>query len=128
MVEVATNWVEHTSRSSPVMTEPAIDLDHLGRMTLGERSIEREVLHLFEVQSAMLIERMRNGPACRIAGCAHTLKGSARGIGAWRIARASERVELSAGRWGPGFKIAMDELVQSVDDARAVIADRLRVN
>jgi HPt (histidine-containing phosphotransfer) domain-containing protein len=76
----------------------------------------------------MLIERMRNGPACRIAGCAHTLKGSAQGIGAWRIARASERVEFSAGRWGSGFKSAMDELVQSVDEARAEIKRMQQVN
>ena len=32
------------------------------------------------------------------AAAAHTLKGSARGIGAWRVARAAERLELAAGK------------------------------
>ena len=36
-----------------------IDLVHLARMTLGDRSLEREVLQLFDRQSALLIARMR---------------------------------------------------------------------
>jgi hypothetical protein len=32
-----------------------------------------------------------------VAMIAHTMKGSARGIGAWRVARAAEAVELAGG-------------------------------
>ncbi len=67
-----------------------IDLVHLARMTLGDRSLEREVLQLFDRQSALLIARMRSAAPPGIATLAHTLKGSARGIGAWRVARAAE--------------------------------------
>ena len=67
-----------------------IDLVHLARMTLGERSLEREVLQLFDRQSTLLVARMRSAPPAAIAALAHTLKGSARGIGAWRVARAAD--------------------------------------
>src|ERR1700750_2204878 len=37
-----------------VETKPAIDVEHLARMTLGERSLEREVLELFDRQGELL--------------------------------------------------------------------------
>jgi HPt (histidine-containing phosphotransfer) domain-containing protein len=110
------------------LAEPIIDAGHLARMTLGDTILEREVLHLFDVQSAMLVDRMRQGPAAGIATSAHTLKGSARGIGAWRIARAAERVELTAAGWRPGLGSAIDELARSVDEAHQAIADLLQMN
>src|SRR5215213_7290738 len=75
----------------------AIDLEHLSKMTLAERSLEREVLALFDQQSTMLTGRMRGAAPAVIAASAHTLKGSARGIGAWQVARAAEAVEQAAG-------------------------------
>ena len=73
--------------------DAAIDLDHLSRMTLGERSLEREVLALFARQSEMLLQRMDAANPADAAAAAHTLKGSALGIGAWRVAHAAEAVE-----------------------------------
>src|SRR5437588_8394462 len=67
-----------------------IDLVHLARTTLGDRALEREVLQLFDRQSSMLIARMRTAAPAAVATLAHTLKGSARGIGAWRVARAAD--------------------------------------
>lgn len=74
-----------------------IDLVHLARTTMGDRSLEREVLQLFDRQSTLLIARMRSAAPAGVATLAHTLKGSARGIGAWRVARAAEALELAAG-------------------------------
>ena len=76
-----------------VRVGPAIDLEHLARMTLGERSLEREVLALFDRQAEMLLPRIRRGAPAVAAASAHTLKGSALGIGAFRVARAAEAVE-----------------------------------
>ena len=42
--------------------EGAIDLAHLARMTLGEKSLEAEVLALFDRQAGILLERMRMAP------------------------------------------------------------------
>ncbi len=39
----------------------AIDTEHLARMTLGERSLEREVLALFDRQADILLPRIRHG-------------------------------------------------------------------
>ena len=62
-------------------------------MTLGERSLEREVLALFDRQTELLLPRIRGAGRPAAATLAHTMKGSALGIGAWRVARAAEAVE-----------------------------------
>jgi HPt (histidine-containing phosphotransfer) domain-containing protein len=74
----------------------SIDQVHLERMTLGDRSLEREVLEIFARQTAMTLERIAGAGPARTAAAAHTLKGSARGIGAWRVAQAAERLEPAA--------------------------------
>src|ERR1700709_1159514 len=76
--------------------EQPVDLVHLSRMTLGDRDLEREVLQLFERQAAMLLERMPGAGPAHVAAMAHTIKGSARGIGAWQVARYAETLELAA--------------------------------
>jgi HPt (histidine-containing phosphotransfer) domain-containing protein len=103
-----------------------IDLVHLARTTLGDRSLEREVLQLFDRQSILLIARMRTASPDGMAMLAHTLKGSARGIGAWRVARAAEALEQAGGSNEIGG--ALDRLASAADEARAVIADLLRAN
>ena len=75
----------------------AIDQNHLGRMTLGDRRLEREVLELFLRQTTIMLNRIVNADPPLAAAAAHTLKGSARGIGAWRVARAAEFLEHAAG-------------------------------
>jgi hypothetical protein len=101
-----------------------IDLVHLARTTLGDRSLEREVLQLFDRQAGLLIGRMRSAAPAGVATLAHTLKGSARGIGAWRVARAAEMLEvigLAGGQTGE----ALDRLAVFSEEARAVIAGLL---
>ena len=111
--------------SAPV--ETVIDLAHLGRMTLGERSLEAEVLTLFDRQADVLLARMRDCAPAAVAAFAHTLKGSARGIGAWRVAAAADAVEMNviAANAG-GIAGAVARLSAAVDEAKAVIADRLQ--
>jgi len=102
-----------------------IDLVHLARATLGDRSLEREVLQLFDRQSALLIARLRDAGPDGVAMIAHTMKGSARGIGAWRVARAAEAVELAG---GTETGAALERLASATEEARAVIADLLKAN
>ena len=74
--------------------ERPIDLVHLARQTLGDRELEREILALFVRQSRTLgsrIAALMTGPEC--GDLVHTLKGSARAVGAWRVARQAEQVE-----------------------------------
>ena len=104
-----------------------IDLVHLARTTLGDRALEREVLQLFDRQSDILIARMRTAAPAAMAALAHTLKGSARGIGAWRVARAAELLEL-AGVSGNSTDDALNGLTAASEEARTVIAELLRAH
>lgn len=72
---------------------PAIDRAHLARMTFGEAALERELLELFDRQAALLVARMREADAATAKTLAHTLKGSAAGIGAGAVAAAAAAVE-----------------------------------
>lgn len=106
-----------------------IDLGHLARMTLGDRELEREVLRLFERQAEMLLVKMRGASASATAGYAHTLKGSARDIGAWSVAKAALEVETAAQAADPAqLSEALGALVLAVGEARRVIGDLLRAN
>jgi HPt (histidine-containing phosphotransfer) domain-containing protein len=105
-----------------------IDLVHLSRTTMGDPSLEREVLRLFDRQSTLLIARMRSASPAGLATLAHTMKGSARGIGAWRVARAAEAVELAASAGGEAAVDALDQLAAASDEARSVIAELLLPN
>ena len=104
----------------------AIDRGHLARMTFGDRSLEREVLQLFDRQAEILIERMRTGEAAAIATLAHTLKGSAASIGAGGVARAAQAAELAARATPAECSQAVEALAEAVDEARALIALLLR--
>jgi HPt (histidine-containing phosphotransfer) domain-containing protein len=107
--------------------EPALDFDHLSRMTLGDRNLEREVLQLFVQQTGMLVERLRGASAAVAASCAHTLEGSARGIGAWRLARAAEQVARVVKFGQPELAAAVAQLIDAVDATHEAVALRLQV-
>ena len=101
----------------------AIDTEHLSRMTLGELSLQREVLALFDRQADMLLPRIRQGAPATAAASAHTLKGSAVGIGAFKVARAVEQVERAR---DAEIAAAVDTLAKVLDEAKAEIARLLQ--
>ena len=103
--------------------EAAIDAAHLARMTLGEPSLEREVLALFDRQVEILLPRIRCGSPPVAAANAHTLKGSALGIGAFAVARAAEAVEQAS---DTELARAVDVLGAALAAASAEIARMLR--
>jgi HPt (histidine-containing phosphotransfer) domain-containing protein len=114
-------WVD----SPPLAPEgPAIDFDHLKRMTLGERELEREVLKLFAQQSADLLARLATLPR-EGASLAHTLKGSARGIGAFAVADAADELERRL-RQGLPITAEVEVLAQAIGLAQEAIAERLQ--
>jgi HPt (histidine-containing phosphotransfer) domain-containing protein len=107
-----------------------IDETHLARMTLGDRRLEREVLELFVRQTTIMLGRIVGAQPAMAAAAAHTLKGSARGIGAWRVARAAELVENAAiGEGAESAAGAMDDAVTELKsaslEASAAIGSRL---
>ena len=101
-----------------------IDFEHLNRMTLGDTGLEQEVLAMFVAQSATLVGTLAAMPADASA-LAHTLKGSARAIGAFAVADAAAGLEAAIAR-GFGASAELAELGEAVAEARAAIEAILR--
>jgi HPt (histidine-containing phosphotransfer) domain-containing protein len=112
--------------SSPPLApdDGPLDFEHLKRMTLGDAGLEQEVLAMFAAQSARLIGVLAALPEDASA-LAHTLKGSARAIGAFAVADAAARLETAlAGGADPAGLLA--ELGEAVALARSAIEAVLR--
>lgn len=100
-----------------------LDRDHLARYTLGDAALEQEVLNLFIDQmpeTVALLRASRDAQAWQRA--AHTIKGSAKAVGAWKLADVAERAERRAGEsddW--------DRLVNEIEAAVAAVRARIAV-
>lgn len=111
----------------PSDEEPAaapVDLAHLARYTLGDVALEREVLELFCTQAVAYLEQLRAATSQKDwSHAAHSLKGSARAIGAWRTARVAEHIEALRADIPPEVRAAqVDELEASLREATAFVA------
>ena len=82
----------------PVQRRLPIDLNHLHRQTVGDRHLQREVLKIFLRHSAEQIECLKTATSmaerCEVA---HSLVGSAKGIGAFSIATIASEIEAARG-------------------------------
>jgi HPt (histidine-containing phosphotransfer) domain-containing protein len=101
-----------------------IDFEHLKRMTLDDSGLEQEVLAMFAAQSARLMAALAAVPA-DAGALAHTLKGSARAIGAFGVAEAAARLEAVVAN-GADPSSQLIELGDAVALARAAIEAILR--
>jgi HPt (histidine-containing phosphotransfer) domain-containing protein len=115
------NWMP----SPPLVPDDGpIDIAHLKRMTLGDARLEREVLAMFAGQAVDLIGALAALPA-DAAELAHTLNGSARAIGAFQVADATEAFEAAL-RDGGEPSAALAALRHAVARARSAIDAMLR--
>lgn len=100
-----------------------VDLKHLRRYTLGDAKLEREVLDLFLAQLPETIRALGTAQSekdWRVA--AHTLKGSGRAVGAWRIARLAEHAERHLSIQNPSqCAQAIARIEEAVVEARQFI-------
>ena len=119
MAQTATKQIGGT-RFGPAAA--AIDRVHLAQMTLGDRKLERELLRLFEQQAGLLIARMRASEPATVATLAHTLKGSALGVGAANVARAAAATELACAAGPAECAGSVHRLALAVEEARGAIA------
>ena len=115
-----------TIESTPAASAGPIDRAHLAHVTFKDSRLEREVLQLFDRQAVLLMARIRTSTPSAVAGLAHTLKGSAAGIGAWHVARAADVAEKASITGAAECDLAIRELVSAVDQARVAIIDLLR--
>ncbi len=71
-----------------------LDLVHLSKYTFGDRGLETELLGLFRSQAGIYVERLASAAdAKEWSDAAHSLKGSARGLGAWALGDIAEEIE-----------------------------------
>ncbi len=100
-----------------------IDIVHLRRMTLGDVGLEQEVLAMFSAQAVSLVDALASLPS-DTAALVHTLKGSARAIGAVGVADAAASLEALIRSGGDPAR-ALAELNDAVALARTAIDEIL---
>jgi HPt (histidine-containing phosphotransfer) domain-containing protein len=102
-----------------------IDLEHLRRFTHGDAELERELFGLFREQCAMWVRTLDpTGDAAAWSAGAHALKGTARGVGADKLAAACEAAEAVAGEAGTPVarSLALQNLRAAADEAILAVA------
>jgi HPt (histidine-containing phosphotransfer) domain-containing protein len=105
-----------------------IDLAHLRRYTMGDSGLELEILGLFADQLPITIGALLNAPSEKDwAMAAHTLKGSARAVGAWPLATLAEGAERLHGLPDADVRHAVvRRLETAAGEAREYIASLAR--
>ena len=126
MGNTARKFVETVDgRTAPAQLEAErpIDLVHLAKQTFGERDLEAELLRLFDRQAAQIVARLSDPvmPDRRWrSDLAHTLKGSARAIGAFGVASAAESYEACCAA-NDDLESALSDLAETVSAAHLAI-------
>ncbi len=115
--------VEHDNQAVAGHEHRPVDLVHLSRQAMGDKDLENEVLRLYAHQAEMCVNQLRAADNARSwLEAAHALKGSARGIGAWKVAddaAVAERHDF-IGQTGDVEPILID-IAKSVKEANDFI-------
>ena len=79
------------------MADTPVDLAHLARYTGGDKSLNAEILRLFDGQISEMVEQLQSIIAQRDPKkwrqVTHTIKGAARGVGAFGMGQAAADAE-----------------------------------
>ena len=102
--------------STPSRARP-VDLAHLSRQTLGDRVIEQQVLQLFVQQALSVRDQIVHADHAERLRLAHSLKGSARSIGAFAIADCFAEIEKR-----PADRQLLKTLLSLIEEVRDFIA------
>jgi HPt (histidine-containing phosphotransfer) domain-containing protein len=87
---------EFSAQAQRRNADAPVDLAHLRRYTLGDKALEAEVLELFLAQLGQSLAMLKAADsASEWKFAVHTLKGSSRAVGAWRIAELAQKAESS---------------------------------
>lgn len=95
-------------------TEQPVDIEHLNRYTGGDGVLNEEILQLFATQCREMMDRLESvamgkADAKSWRETTHTLKGAARGIGAFALGNAAAEAE-KAGSERPALLPALEQL------------------
>lgn len=107
------------------MGKNAIDLEHLARYTGGEKELNAEVLRLFDDQISRMVAELNGLLASRDSKrwreVAHSIKGAARGVGAFLMGELAASAEPVNPADAPAAKDAVTRLEQEAKTVRAFI-------
>jgi HPt (histidine-containing phosphotransfer) domain-containing protein len=93
----------------------AVDFDYLETYAAGDRQVIAEVLGLFLGQARGWSAELAAPDAARWRDLAHTIKGSARGIGAGPLAEAADRGERGAPDLAADLRAALHATVADIE-------------
>lgn len=102
--------------SQPARPRP-LDLQHLSRQTMGDRALEEEVLAMFSHHIGTVRDSVAAADEVERRRLAHTLKGSALGVGAFALADCAARMEAD-----PNDKATLSRLTALINETRDFIA------
>lgn len=101
----------------------AVDFGHLETYAAGDQQVVDEVLAIFREQAALwlrLLDSTQDGGAWRDA--AHTIKGSAMGVGAFALAEACAAAEQAVRADAVAREVLVERIRDALDLALADIA------
>lgn len=107
----------HAGEVFPASGGCPIDLDHLARQTMRDADLQREILGMFAQQIAEVREIMMTVRGAERVRLLHTLKGSARSVGAFAIGDYAAALEVDAEGDAP-----LDRLLTLMIEAQDFIA------
>ena len=94
-LNIAFDAPECTRGLSPSRSKP-IDLVHLANQTMGDRTVELEVLKVFARQARQCVSEFANADHDNMIEVAHRLKGAANAVGAFPVSHVAEEIEGGA--------------------------------
>jgi HPt (histidine-containing phosphotransfer) domain-containing protein len=107
------------------MAANAIDLEHLARYTGGEKGLNGEILRLFDGQITSMVAELNALLASRDSKrwreIAHTIKGAARGVGAFEMGEAAAKAEPVNPADSAEAEAAIQKLEREAETVRAFI-------
>ena len=112
------------------MADAPVDLSHLARYTGGDKVLNSEILKLFDSQVNQMVGQLLSvldqRDARKWRDVTHTIKGAARGVGAFAMGEAAAEAEPVDPVTNPDRAIQVIEALRLQSEAvQAFIADYL---
>ncbi|RZO67825.1 MAG: Hpt domain-containing protein [Parvularculaceae bacterium] len=96
------------------MSDATIDISHLQKYTAGDAALLDEILGIFVEHAASCVVRLRvDMPDEAWKDVCHSLKGAARGVGAWALGDAADQSEGLVSSL-PDYERAREKALKSI--------------
>lgn len=97
------------------MSNEAVDFEYLEGFAAGDMQVVTEVLALFQGQAEGWAPRIERADSTDWRDLAHTIKGSARGIGATALGDVADKAERGDPSMAPALGAALADALASIE-------------